>query len=308
MSPNRGTGRGPNNPGGPQPGAPPPLNGHGVIRPVFANRMIPASGDGGCANPGLVFDRYLRIWHRDKPFSLLEGDRRKVLARFVQEYEECRPVLGPLLQETHHRLDGLSERLAVQNRTFSTQERLVSGLGAAHPLENGFAFDYSLGVPLLAGSSIKGLARQYSYYELKQTDIDRLFGPDLEGEQERSSDAAGDIVFFPAYPERWPQLEVDIINCHYQEYYAGEPHLLVNVNTESAPEAPRRPRVVGPIEYESPVPVFFLTVKKGTGFVFRCGSRSGDVKNVERALEIVAKGLSELGIGAKTALGYGVMK
>lgn len=64
---------------------------------------------------------------------------------------------------------------------------------------------------------------------------------------------------------------------------------------------------MGPIEYESPVPVFFLTVKKGTKFVFRCGSRARDSssrrENVSLALLLVGKGLKELGIGAKTALG-----
>jgi CRISPR-associated protein Cmr6 len=313
VSRNRGTRSGVGNRArSPRPGALPPLNGQSILNQVFANRMIPAPPGEGGPNPGLVFERYLRIWHRENRLKLLGEDRLGALALFVEQYEECRAMLDPLLQEIHTRLDRLRDAQAVSKRSFKTQERLVCGLGASHPLENGFAFDYVLGVPFLPGSSIKGLARQYSYYEVDETVTETLFGPEQNEEEERRSDAGGDVLFFAAYPEEWPKLNVDIINCHYPGYYGSEP--LVDAHTDTEDRRERKvqrsssSKLVGPIEYESPIPVFFLTVAKGTSFVFRCGSRSGYAENARQALVLVEKGLKEFGIGAKTALGYGVME
>jgi CRISPR type III-B/RAMP module RAMP protein Cmr6 len=51
--------------------------------------------------------------------------------------------------------------------------------------------------------------------------------------------------------------------------------------------------------------VFFLTVAAGTPFTFRIGSRSGSTAHVTRAFQILEFGLDLLGLGAKTAAGYG---
>jgi CRISPR-associated protein Cmr6 len=172
-------------------------------------------------------------------------------------------------------------------------------LGAAHPLENGFTFDYTTGLPYLPGSSIKGLARQVGRYELDRDLQLRLFGQSDEDELEEDLEATacvGDIVFLPAFPATWPELDVDIINCHHLRYYGSTPSVIGDKDIRT-----------GPIETESPVPVFFLTVAAGTTFILRCTSRSGRSEHVERALDLVAQGLSEQGIGAKTAIGYGVM-
>jgi CRISPR-associated protein Cmr6 len=305
----RGTGR---QGGPPGPGELPTVNGEAVIRQIFGDSMIPRASGNQSPNPGLVFQRYLRIWQPGNRTELVEETRSQVLQLFVDQYAECGRALAPFLSETHSRLDRLGESVGAQKRSFRTQERFASGLGAAHPLENGLTLDYALGVPYLAGSSIKGLALQYSYYELDEDSTrEELFGRDVEDDRPNSMAASGDVVFFPAYPERWPRLEVDVINCHYSGYYGQRED---STGHEAEPEhatrtTTRKPdrRKVGPREYESPVPVFLLTVQKDGVFVFRCGSRTGNVANVEMALNLLRGGLQELGIGAKTALGYGVM-
>jgi hypothetical protein len=100
--------------------------------------------------------------------------------------------------------------------------------------------------------------------------------------------AAGRAVFFDAIPARVPKLELDVMNPHFPKYYQGnEP----------------------PTDWQSPVPVYFLTVAPNTEFRFAVGWR-GPLGDESRRLRDLAKawlvgGLTELGAGAKTSAGYG---
>jgi CRISPR type III-B/RAMP module RAMP protein Cmr6 len=62
------------------------------------------------------------------------------------------------------------------------------------------------------------------------------------------------------------------------------------------------------LDIEDPIPVNFLTVRAGTRFVFRVlnGGRTSD--SIDCIEPILESALAELGIGAKTALGYGLMR
>jgi len=277
----------------------PPCYARGELETIFGPNMLPRRGRDFAPNAGLVFDRFLRIWDSE---SKLVTERNGPLQLFVSEYEGLREPLGPLLASVHSRLGALSGPDGT--RQVTTQERLVSGLGAAHPLENGFCFEYTLGVPHLLGSSVKGLARTIAELELDEGRVAELFGAgDDEPQAISGSSQVGDIVFLPAYPERWPRLDVDVINCHQSNYYGSSPLTL----DEAGPQPNRPPRRIGPLEVQDPVPVFFLAVAKGERFIFRCLSRTSSRANVHETLDLICAGLQTLGIGAKTALGYGVM-
>src|SRR5262249_24104778 len=100
---------------------------------------------------------------------------------------------------------------------------------------------------------------------------------------------AGGIVFHDAWPETWPPLTVDILNNHHAGYYQkGEP----------------------PRDWDSPIPVYFLSVPAGQGFSFALGKRGEDVPDdlLELAGQWLAGGLVESGAGAKTATGYGTFR
>src|SRR5437667_371449 len=67
---------------------------------------------------------------------------------------------------------------------------------------------------------------------------------------------AGGVIFHDAWPEGWPPLTVDILNNHHAGYYQkGEP----------------------PGDWDSPIPVYFLSVPAGQGFTFALGKRREDV-------------------------------
>jgi CRISPR-associated protein Cmr6 len=282
----------------------PPLNGREQLTATLNPPRAPA-------HPGLVFDRFLAIWNvagteLEKPLARPRpGDaprsRPLDLKSFVQYFNDgALKDRGPLLADAHARLDRLlaaekaAGRAATEQRLFRVDWRLTTGLGAEHPLENGFAFDYAIGVPYLSGSSVKGLCRAWAELEgTPAAEINRLFGQAPEG---RHGGTRGEVVVLPAYPTRWPRIAIDIVNCHHPDYYRHE-------------GGQRSP----PVDDESPVPVFFLAVDQGVEFTFRMFARSaasgsdGATERLARYMDCLAKGLSLLGIGAKSAVGYGTM-
>ena len=133
----------------------------------------------------------------------------------------------------------------------------------------------------------------------------------------------GKICFFDALPLSKPEIEVDIMNPHYGEYY-----------NQKNPKPP--------VDYLSPNPIPFLTVGKGSKFHFLIGIKekdnapigefskflkdssgspimvreegsddlepaSGETPLLYIVQAWLRKGLEEHGIGAKTAVGYGYM-
>ncbi len=97
---------------------------------------------------------------------------------------------------------------------------------------------------------------------------------------------SGKVAFLAALPEKAASLVVDLVNCHHKDYYAG-----TGRRNDAADD-------------ESPVPNFFPAVEAGTTFRFTLAP-CGPVDLIDRAVHWLKVGLSQNGIGAKTAAGYG---
>ncbi|KYF57866.1 hypothetical protein BE04_20325 [Sorangium cellulosum] len=241
------------------------------------------------SNAGLVWIRYLDVWGDGVPPDIPRSAvSRDALMTFAKDFSERGKLPGAtplrLLNAVHSRQVRALERLRGAGATLQAalETRFATGLGGPHPTDIGFTFDRSVGVPYLPGSSVKGIARAAARL-LEDPGKDALFGPEETGASAKAW--AGDVVFLDAYPVAWPRLEVDVINCHHPAYYGGKAGY--------------------PAETEDPVPVYFLTVADRTTFAFRVLSRSGAEERAARAVELLRFGLSELGAGAKTAVGYG---
>ena len=196
---------------------------------------------------------------------------------------------------------------------------LVIGLGNDHPTEKGFLFDWTLGVPYLPASGIKGMVRlAYLVNRLNEmdkseaegfwkritngvldADAERIFGCEempKEGQQGRR----GQIVFLDAYPEELPFLAPEIMNCHYKDYL------------NSRPEDPNHR---GPSEDQQPNPQKYWAVSpwlddhctKPLHFVFRVlvPKELAEDEFYERFRAAFEDALSTHGLGAKTAVGHG---
>lgn len=267
---------------------------HELLQRMFGDRcLIPD------AHPGLVFDRYFRLWERPGVrVAKIEGPLHDFAAAYARAGQS--PDVRERLADIHRRLDGIVSANNGRTNRYKTQSRLATGLGADHPLDNGFVFDPAVGVPYLPGSSVKGLCHAWAELTLgrEHPDMLRLFGVGpQEAEETGERERVGGIVFLPAYPQDWPELDVDIVNNHHRAYYGAEPSRRGGKG--------RFP----PMDIESPIPVYFLAVRAKTTFVFRVLPHAATLadSDLEQATGLLANGLRWLGIGAKSAVGYGVV-
>jgi len=176
---------------------------------------------------------------------------------------------------------------------------LITGIGETHPHEVSMVFDHNVGIPYIPASGIKGIVRfahtlglcndirpekiksdkdgkKYFDDEEDWTNISQLFG---------TQEKRGSVIFLDAYPEKVPDIHVDIMNPHYGKYYIGE--------------SP-------PADYLDPKPLKFLTVAKDTVFIFRALVDKKIEGLIDKVKAAFNKALTEEGVGAKTAVDYGL--
>jgi CRISPR-associated protein Cmr6 len=200
------------------------------------------------------------------------------------------------------------EGYKVKNSCLSLSWRFVIGLGASHPQETSMTLHHIYGIPYIPGSAIKGVTRHWAVLKFADNNrkdnekfedaIKRIAGAlesgnDLNIEVDKitfkdlieifgTQKQQGKVIFFDAYPVGEIKLKVDIMNPHYPKYYSeGQP----------------------PADWQSPVPIKFLTVEN-TKFQFYLVSKNEDL--LEKSLDLLKEALNHHGIGAKTALGYGI--
>lgn len=173
--------------------------------------------------------------------------------------------------------------------SLTTATRLTFGLGYQHPIEIGFTFDWTTGLPIIPGSSLKGVALSFAQ------DNEGICDAGTRSEIFGSKQKVGRISFLPAYPcveAGVPFLEVDVMTPHYAPYYND-------------------PNNNPPADWYNPKPLHFLTVPKGVKYCFRLadrwnfGKRRAESALLDGACTILKAALTEVGVGAKTAVDYG---
>ena len=182
---------------------------------------------------------------------------------------------------------------------------LTLHLARASALENaGIHLHPVYGFACLPGSGLKGMARAYAETIWLTGQLNKqqawknildVFGwsPGIDSGKTWKPDSAetpagsntGAVIFHEAWPTKWPRLEPDIANIHHKEYYGdnGEPG-----------------------DWESPTPVYFLSVSPNTTFAFAVSPRGpSDEALSDLACEWLQSALVQEGAGAKTHAGYG---
>ena len=244
-------------------------------------------------HPGLLFDRYLPLL---KTRHL--GQVYELLREFIRRYSKLEAWGQPLVQQQLERMATVIEHRSGEHFSLSLESPLVLGLGLGNYTDNGFLFDPVVGVPWLPGTAVKGLCRRGA--QLVGTEPEeqqRLLGP-IKVDAE-TGPAVGDLVFFDAWPESWPKLEIQVINPHYRSYYDW-------LNGE--PKEGRPPPEKAPHGLDDPVPIYHLSVSQGTSYRFAILSRSKSKEAVMTAREWLETALACLGAGGRTALGYGAFE
>ncbi|MCC7354486.1 MAG: type III-B CRISPR module RAMP protein Cmr6 [Anaerolineae bacterium] len=236
-------------------------------------------------NPGLIFDRFAPDWSGD---ATLKKEGLEAVRKAAERADR------DLLVQWNARWQATVRAAHADPFSLKTDWRFVTGLGRKGPLEAGFTF-HRYGFPILPGSSVKGITRAYASLVAGRAESDpdfvAIFGRAPQKGEDESMAQSGGAVFFDAIPSKVPTLQLDIMNPHYPDYYG-----------DKQGKTP-------PADWQSPRPVYFLTVAPNTEFCFAVGWRGAwDDEGRRRrdlAKEWLECGLKELGAGAKTSAGYG---
>jgi len=190
--------------------------------------------------------------------------------------------------------------LGGEHLTLATDWHFVTGMGNNHPVENGFAWHHTLGVPYLTGAAVKGMVRAWceAWQSWKLTDKEKKENPALKddprlkqwfGDKQQS----GELIFFDAVPTKPVQLKADIMTPHYGDWYA------------KGNEEPKRDGTNVPADWHDPNPIPFLVVDKGASYQFAVAKRASSEINLDEVLAELKNALEWIGAGAKTSAGYG---
>jgi CRISPR-associated protein Cmr6 len=174
-------------------------------------------------------------------------------------------------------------RLAIVNARL--EGRLAINLAEGVIQNAGISLDRVFGLPLIPGSAIKGVARHAAWLDAqahpeKQCLLNRVFGADDSGKQ-------GAVSFLQAAPTNTAQIVVDITNVHTPDYY--------HMGREAD------------LAKETPKPNTFPAVERGAEFAFPIILNGLDPAPalLEAARDWLLAALTQNGIGARTAAGYG---
>lgn len=271
-------------------------------------------------NIGLFLSKYV-------PFAIEKKENKsepkkaelKVAVEKYRKYKFGVPEKAANLYELY--LNSLKIQDAVKFK-MKTKSRLIVGLGQESVYETSIRLHRNYGVPIIPGSALKGITKYYAIMQLAERfaresggfeeavrkaqeyieepdtkKIDKLVNVEINtggltiGELRQifgTQANEGEVIFFDALPEPnnlQDVFELDIMNPHYQPYYSG-----------SEP----------PGDWFDPNPIFFLTVREGVVFNFWIWQRREHNSNLlEKTKILLIEALKEVGVGAKTSLGYG---
>lgn len=257
------------------------------------------------ANLGLLLDKYVG-YDNDPKRNPEKAPGKSWLSRVFVPHSTGALSTNEyinLFETYRQRWLALLEAAQAQRVDMQTTWRLVVHLGRASVIENGtLALHPVYGFPYIPGQSLKGLAHAYAElvaYRDNPSLIYCLFGKVLSKEllklgspSERSkweTPRQGSVVFFEALPVTLASLEVDILNVHFPDWYGQK---------GSKP----------PTDDQNPRPVNFLTIPPKTRFMFAVGPSKTATENesdIKLAQQLLVEALKQLGVGAKTAAGYG---
>jgi CRISPR type III-B/RAMP module RAMP protein Cmr6 len=225
-----------------------------------------------------------------------------------------RASLAGYCRRTCRWLDSLrrqyGERFAIVDLV--ADSRLLLNLGRASVLENvGLYAERTTGLPLIPGTALKGVVSTWACWTAHFDPSDqsfrgfskdsiqrhnftaaearlakRILGDDDPG----GSQHAGEVVFLGGFPCTVPELGLDIVNPHYEEKEDGRNAKLLVVDRARLTPSP------------------FLCLEPGTCWRFAFFVRPGApdyAALVEQTKAWIADALTQTGLGAKTAAGYG---
>ena len=232
---------------------------------------------------GLWFDKFCNTWLvKDTAWSMSSqgNDKDGPKLKWINTLAGKSVGVHGQIEECASRIVRLVKSREGICAIFTTESRFVTGLGRSHPVENGFAWHPTLGMPYLPGSSVKGMVRAWAEQETDprpaSEELDRLLG---------KQNSAGSVCFLDALPIKPVKLEADVMTPHYAGWSENDDP---------------------PGDWRSPTPIPFLTTAAGTSFLFGIiPLRHASAQDLMLVESWIQDALEWAGAGAKTAIGYG---
>lgn len=249
------------------------------------------------SNLGLLFNKYIYSWQTEWK---MEEKNAKNFRQAVSKIKYPDEYINNLVKRQKALINGLRDSCwYVESFEGITDSRLIIGLGGASVIETGMTLHPLYGFPYLPGSGLKGLARAYAEIvadfqneQEKKNLLREVFGSEDKDPHHVANNRQGKVFFMDGIPVKCPKIELDIMNPHYGDYYQGKKD--------------SRDNIIPPGDYLDPNPITFLTVTKGQRFSFALLSREREL--IDKAEQWLIGGLTELGAGGKTNVGYGYFK
>lgn len=207
--------------------------------------------------------------------------------------------------------------------TLAADSRLLLHLGRASVLENvGLYADRATGLPMIPGTALKGIVSTWACWEVNQNlngsfreahsfnTLRREFPCELAlqilgDDSPGCSNRAGDVIFVGGFPCSPPALGLDIVNPHCEAdgsmktRLTPNPFLCIEPGAESIPEpSGRQPDPQMGDSAPSPGTLWRFA------FCVRFGAANA-TELIATTARWIEEALTQLGLGAKTASGYG---
>lgn len=167
--------------------------------------------------------------------------------------------------------------------------RLILGEGSVTPCSSVVLLKFHplYGVPYIAASTIKGNLRScwrelYSGPSGKETAKEEM---ELFGSAEPEDSCGDGLIFFDSYPDQFT-LTLDVANPHYKDYYSGKSN---------------------PTDDQKLTPIMIICLEKSHFEIpLACNNEKLWNREKTRIMDAFKLMIETYGIGAKTALGYGM--
>ncbi|MGE5356831.1 MAG: type III-B CRISPR module RAMP protein Cmr6 [Deltaproteobacteria bacterium] len=210
-------------------------------------------------NYSLLVNKFGRF--REKTLDYMDQSGRGLFHKFKIDENLIKKINSKIDNEK----ELLNDKMDIFDETMKLKWRMAIGLGNASAYNNGFTFHPIYGIPYIPGQNLKSLIRNYIINE-KYNNIGVLSDEVLKdnkiqdkqeflaeqdpafchvfGCSEKSYDGKarkGKVYFMDAFPSSQLNIEPDIINPHFVEYFKGKGK--------------------SPNDSDKLNPVFFLTVK-----------------------------------------------
>ncbi len=180
---------------------------------------------------------------------------------------------------------------------------VAPGLGNQSAAHLGLSLHHLFGVPVLPGSSLKGIAAHYSHEVFGSNNPDYAEKGNIYRLLFGDKDSRGFIRFKSAWatPESMLNeqrgLRLDVMTPEHTDY---------NTQKLYTGQHPRKGKPIAPEDTDNPVPIAFLSVDADFRVWLDCEDLTSQGQELTAiARQILFGALAERGIGGKTSSGYG---